>query len=144
VQGASQAIEDAAYLAELFAKIQHNNQIPDALTIFQDLRQARCQEISRRSEKVGRVWTYVDGPYQQERDRQLKEHDPFDGFPNPFADIHLQEWLYGHDIAKTASNAWQKYTRGQWPGTRGTISSNDSSAIGKRGTKRSISESEEH
>ncbi|KAF2676552.1 FAD/NAD(P)-binding domain-containing protein, partial [Lentithecium fluviatile CBS 122367] len=119
VQGASQAIEDAACLAELFGKVQHRNQIPDALKMFQDLRQARCLGISRRAEKVGRFWTLGDGPYQQERDRQLKEHQPFDGYPNPFSDPNLQKWLYDYDIAKAVSEAWEIYASGKWAGTSG-------------------------
>jgi hypothetical protein len=60
VQGAAQAIENAACLAELFGKVERCSQILDTLIIFQALRQARCLEISRRAEKVGQTWTLPD------------------------------------------------------------------------------------
>jgi salicylate hydroxylase len=65
------------------------------------------------------MWTFRDGPYQHERDRQLKEHPPFEGYPNPFSDTHLQKWLYDYDIAKTVGEAWARYTSGAWAGTSG-------------------------
>ena len=145
MQGASQAIEDAACLAELFGKVQCRNQISDALTIFQDLRQTRCLEISKRAEKAGRVWTYEDGPYQQERDRQLKEHQPFDGYPNPFSDTLLQKWLYDYDIGQAITEAWESYIKGEWAGTSGGWMQNEEHDTSeKRGTKRSLSECQEH
>jgi salicylate hydroxylase len=121
VQGAAQGIEDAECLAELFDKVQTRNQIADALTIFQEIRHARCVEISKRARKAGHIMALEDGPYQQERDRQLKEHEPFDGYPNAFSDPQLQRWLYDYDVAKATSAAWAKYARGEWMGTRGGI-----------------------
>lgn len=144
MQGASQAIEDAACLAELFGKVQHRSQVPDALTIFQDLRQTRCLEISRHAEKVGRVWTFPDGPHQQERDRQLKEHQPFEGYPNPFSDTYLHKWLYDYDVTEAVGEAWERYTSGEWTGTRGTYVEHEEHAKSeKRGIKRDHSETSE-
>jgi salicylate hydroxylase len=128
-------------LAELFGNVHRRSQIPDALTIFQDLRQTRCLDISRRADKAGRIWTFRDGPYQHERDRQLKERPPFEGYPNPFSDTHLQKWLYDYDIAKTVRAAWEKYTSGKWAGTSGEgVQQEEHDATEKRGIKRANSE----
>jgi salicylate hydroxylase len=127
IQGAAQGMEDAECLAELFDKIDTPDQIPDVLKIFQDLRQERCLKIARRAREYGQVLVYENGPYQQERDRQLKEHETFDGFPNPFLDVRLQDWLHGYNIAKAASEAWEKYKRGEWAGTTGAFRTHEGS-----------------
>lgn len=65
------------------------------------------------------MWVLPDGPYQCERDRQLKEHAPFPGYPNPYSDPSVQDWLYGYDVFAEARNAWEKYAKGEWLGTIG-------------------------
>lgn len=110
MQGAAQGIEDAACLAELFGHVRSRSQIPDALGVFQDIRQARCQDIARRAAEAAEVWALTDGPAQQQRDREMLEDEPFDGYPNPFSDPKLQESLYGYDVAKAAREAWEKFT----------------------------------
>lgn len=62
---------------------------------------------------------YPDGPLQQERDRQLKQHKPFKGYPAAWADPVLQEYMWGYKVFEEAEEAWEKYMRGEWPGTRG-------------------------
>ena len=76
-------------------------------------------EVRRRSGAQRYVYEMRDGPIQQERDRQLLQHKPFEGFPNPLADPVLQKWLYGYDAVQEAEKAWEIYLKGEWPGTRG-------------------------
>lgn len=85
------------------------SQIPDALGIFQEIRQARCQEIARRAARAGEVWCLEDGPAQQQRDLEMLENEPFDGFPNPFSDPKLQGSLYDYDVAKATKEAWGSF-----------------------------------
>ena len=61
----------------------------------------------------------VDGKRQMERDRQLLEHEPFEGFPNRWADPVFQDWLFGYDAFKEADAAWNRYQQGTFPGTEG-------------------------
>lgn len=41
-----------------------------------------------------------DGPIQEERDRQLLEEEPFEGYPNRLADPVFQNFLYGYDATE--------------------------------------------
>ncbi|OCL05544.1 FAD/NAD(P)-binding domain-containing protein [Glonium stellatum] len=136
VQGATQSIEDAALLGELFAKIKHRHQVSDVLTIFRDIRQMRVAAISKRSTQIGLIWEFEDGPYQRERDRQLKEHQPFEGYPNPYTDSALLKWLYKYNIREEAELAWERYMKGEWVGTIGTQTSDKQFESAVRGTKR--------
>ena len=65
------------------------------------------------------VHGYVDGPLQQNRDRQMLQHQPFKGFPNAWADPALQAWMWGYDAFDEAGKSWEKYARGEWAGTAG-------------------------
>jgi salicylate hydroxylase len=114
-------MEDAECLAELFDHVDNQDRISDLLNIFQDVRQERCFKIAKRAKEYGQVLVYQDGPYQQERDRQLREHDTFDGYPNPFLDVRLQDWVHNYDVAQAAREALERYERGEWPGTSGGV-----------------------
>lgn len=60
-----------------------------------------------------------DGDRQKERDRQLTQLEPFEGFPNRWADPVFQQWLFGYDAYKEAGAAWDTYRSGMFPGTMG-------------------------
>ncbi len=66
----------------------------------------------------------TDGERQQERDRQLTEHEPFEGYPNRWADPVFQEWLFGYDAFTEVDKAWRRYKQGTIPGTTGHFRSN--------------------
>lgn len=61
----------------------------------------------------------VDGDRQRERDRQLLEQEPFDGFPNRWADPVFQKYLFGYDAYTQVDEAWRQYKNGSFPATRG-------------------------
>ena len=111
--------EDAAVLGVLFAAIQRKSQLPDVLSIYEKVRKPRAMEMRRRSRAIREIYAMKDGPLQEERDRQLLEHVPFDGYPNYLADPVLQKWMFGYKAIEEAGKAWQKYRRGEWPGTSG-------------------------
>lgn len=117
-QGAAMAMEDAAVLGTLFAKCQKAAQLPDILTIFEHIRKPRATEVRKRSREMRATHGYPDGPLQQERDRQLAL-EPFEGWPNAWADPVFQKWLWGYDAFEEAERAWEKYMDGRFPGTRG-------------------------
>lgn len=118
-QGAAQAIEDAAVLAGLLSHLELKSQIPDILSMYERHRKSRAVQVKRRTLTTRQINGIADGPLQQERDRQLSEHEPFDGFPNPLADPIFSNWLFGYDAHEEAEKAWNIYKRGEWPLTSG-------------------------
>lgn len=66
----------------------------------------------------------TDGERQRERDRQLTEQEPFEGYPNPWADPVFQEYLFGYDAFAEVDMAWKSYKKGTFPGTTGHFKSN--------------------
>ena len=105
-QGAAQALEDAAVLAELLSKLQEKSQIPDILALYEGLRKPRVMQVKRRSKATKDINSMLDGPLQEERDRQLSHCEPFEGYPNPLADPVFSKWLFDYDVAQEANNAW--------------------------------------
>ena len=117
-QGAAMAMEDAAMLGRLFALSEHPAQIPDLLTIYEHIRRPRTMEVKRRSKEMRATHGFPDGPLQEERDRQMAL-EPFEGYPNAWADPVFQKWLWGYDAVQEADKAWNVYKKGLFPGTRG-------------------------
>ena len=66
----------------------------------------------------------TDGERQRERDRQLTEQEPFEGYPNRWADPVFQEYLFGYDAFAEVDKAWDRYKMGTFPGTAGQFKSN--------------------
>ena len=122
-QGAAQAVEDGAVLGALFERVEGRSQIPDILVIFESLRKARTTRVVQGSTALRDIFHMVDGKRQKERDRQLLEDTPFDGYPNRWADPVFQPWLFGYDALKEVDDAWRRYKGGLFPGTRGRRSS---------------------
>ncbi|KAJ5104580.1 hypothetical protein NUU61_001927 [Penicillium alfredii] len=119
-QGAALAVEDAATLSVLFGSMKDKSQIPDILTVFETIRKPRAVEMNCRVGMARDIWSMPDGALQRERDRQLREYEPYDGYPNVLADPALTEWAFGYDAFEEARKAWDKFQRGQFPHTRGT------------------------
>lgn len=69
------------------------------------------------------IFHLTDGEQQQERDRQLTEEEPFEGYPNRWADPVFQEWLFGYDAIAEVDKAWKQYQEGNFPGTAGQFKS---------------------
>lgn len=120
-QGAAQAVEDGATLGAILAQIEHKAQIHDALIIFEAARKQRTSHIVRGSAALREIFHIPDGPIQEERDRQLAEELPFEGFPNRWADPVFQKWLFDYDVYSEVNNMWKLYRSGQFPGTRGAF-----------------------
>lgn len=123
-QGAAQAVEDGAVLGALFERIESRSQIADVLTMYERLRKDRTTRIVKGSTALRDIFHMVDGPRQEERDRQLTEHEPFEGYPNRWADPVFQEWLFGYDSFAEVARAWKRYKQGTFPGTAGQFKSN--------------------
>jgi salicylate hydroxylase len=121
-QGAAMAVEDGAVLGALFEKVTRPSQLKDLLIIYEKIRKARTTRIVKTSSQMRDIYHCRDGDVQQERDRQLLEEEPFEEYPNPWADLAFQEFLFGYDAYAEAEKAWEKYLKGRFIGTAGNFS----------------------
>ncbi|KAI1407194.1 hypothetical protein F5Y13DRAFT_195605 [Hypoxylon sp. FL1857] len=104
-QGASQSIEDAALLGLLFPKDVTESTVARRLSLFCDIRQPRSLLARARAQEVGNVLELNDGPAQRERDSRMHQNILNEGFPNPYADPVLQNWLYAYDMPSDLATA---------------------------------------
>lgn len=118
------AVEDGAILGSLFEKVSNPSQLKDLLLIYERIRKARTTKIVKTSSLMRDIYHCRDGDIQQERDRQLLEEEPFEEYPNPWADPKFQEYLFGYDAYKEADRAWKKYLAGRFTGTAGNFRAN--------------------
>jgi salicylate hydroxylase len=108
-------VEDGAVLGRLFEKITHADQLGDILTIFEAIRKPRTSAIIKGSLACQKLYHLHDGPIQKERDRQLLEEEPFEGYPFRWKDPWFQKSVYGYNAFEEADRGWQKYMSGQFP-----------------------------
>ena len=105
-QGAAQTFEYAAVLLRLLSHLGRKSQIPDLASMYEQIRKPRAMQVKWRSLATRDVNGMVDGEQQRERDRQLVEHQPFEGYPNPLADPEFSKYLFGYDAVEAADKAW--------------------------------------
>ncbi|VUC32262.1 unnamed protein product [Clonostachys rosea] len=111
-QGASQGLEDGAFLGHLFPGTSAPSEIPNKLKLFCERRQPRAFRVRNKAWSVGSVYQLTDGPEQQARDNRMQNEVPAKDFPNPFADPFLQSWLYDYDVQADVADAIEKSTHG--------------------------------
>jgi salicylate hydroxylase len=83
-QGAAQAVEDGAVLADVLTGIG-SAEVPVALERYFALREPRASRVQAASRANGKLWHIDDGPEQQERDRDLA---------SGAADFTSYQWLW--------------------------------------------------
>jgi salicylate hydroxylase len=103
----------------LFEKISHHEQLRDIVTIYEAIRKPRASAIVKGSTACQAVYHMHDGPLQEERDRQLLEEEPFEGYPNRWKDPTFQRYLYAYNAFDEADKAWMKYLSRIFPMTEG-------------------------
>lgn len=113
--GASQALEDAAVLAGLLARIESKSQIHDALKITESLRKWRSTQIVQGSTNARTIFHMPDGPDQVARDAELKVDPPRLGCPNRWADPTFRDFLFSYDAFAEAERGWTEYKQGKFP-----------------------------
>ena len=106
-------------LGALFERVESRSQIADVVTIYERLRKGRTTRVVEGSTALRNIFHMADGEQQQKRDRQLLEDEPFEGYPNRWADPVFQEWLFGYDAFAEVDMAWRSYKDGAFPGTTG-------------------------
>lgn len=75
------------------------------------MRKPRTTSVIKRSDARRDVFQLPDGPAQEERDRQLLQEKPFDGYPACIDDSEFQSWLLSYDIKLEVEKAWEEYKR---------------------------------
>ena len=95
-------------LGELFERIERKSQISHALSSYEALRKKRTTRIVQESAALRKIFHMEDGERQRERDRQLREDEPFEGFPHRWADPCFQKWLFGYDAFEEVENMWPR------------------------------------
>lgn len=86
-QGAAQAIEDAAVLAECLSRAG-GREVPAALTRYETIRRGRATRVQQMSRSNGQRFHLPDGPDQEARDTAMK---------SSFGLSAEIDWLYGQD-----------------------------------------------
>lgn len=84
-QGAAQAVEDAAVLAECLRDVGPES-VPKALQRYEGIRRPRATEVQLMSRGREIRNHLPDGPEQEQRDRDFAQGDP----------LRQSAWLYGH------------------------------------------------
>ncbi len=92
-QGAAQAIEDGAVLAECL-RGANTGSVERALQRYESIRKPRATEVQLMSRGREIRNHFADGPQQQQRDEQLANGDP----------LAQSAWLYGHDLLNLPSD----------------------------------------
>ncbi|KAJ4183855.1 hypothetical protein NW755_009394 [Fusarium falciforme] len=107
-QGAAQAIEDGACLAECLARAKDPSDIPALMRAYEAIRKPRAERVQQATRDSSRVWHLHDGPEQEARDlafasmaasaRDEKMDEALDkANPNSLSGRDFQPWLFGHD-----------------------------------------------
>jgi len=93
-QGAAQAVEDAAALADCLRDVGRDS-VPEALARYESIRLPRATQVQLMSRGREIRNHFPDGPEQEQRDRELAEGDP----------LRQSAWLYGHGYDSGAATA---------------------------------------
>ncbi|KAL1310942.1 hypothetical protein AAFC00_001165 [Neodothiora populina] len=113
-QGAAQAMEDAAILAQCLDRAGHVDDLPRLLAAYEVIRKPRAERLQQGARRNGVVWHFADGEDQQRRDwamqGDLKEGEVN---PNVWADKGFQPWLFGYDAVKDANERLEIILRQQ-------------------------------
>jgi salicylate hydroxylase len=104
------AVEDAAALAAILVEVKNQEEIHEALKIFEKVRILRSGQMQRASLTNGKIWHYADGLEQQARDAAMRPEvlgTHFIESPNQWSDPVTQAWCYGYDAEEEVRRQWR-------------------------------------
>nr|POE63735.1 fad-dependent monooxygenase ops4 [Quercus suber] len=111
-QGAAQAIEDAAVLAVVLAKLPETSPqaVNKALRVYQEVRLDRAYTLVELAAASGRGLHLGEGAAKEERDRQFAALKDGKGGPVPdkWADADVQKMIYGRDVVDIAEKEFER------------------------------------
>ncbi|GAM84898.1 hypothetical protein ANO11243_029000 [Dothideomycetidae sp. 11243] len=106
-QGAAQAIEDGAVLAEVLARLPSCSaaDVHKALRVYEAVRRDRAYALVDMAAASGRTLHLSSGEAQKERDERFRSAK---GNPDKWADADVQAQIYGFDCMKVAAEEFEK------------------------------------
>ncbi|KZO90144.1 FAD/NAD(P)-binding domain-containing protein [Calocera viscosa TUFC12733] len=111
-QGAAMAIEDAAFLGNIFSRLEDKAQIPVFLRGYEAARYPRTSEVQASARLNQKINHLVDGPEQQARDSVMKAAMEAPGTNqdewNQWSDKRKGDALYGYDADAAADQFWNE------------------------------------
>jgi salicylate hydroxylase len=119
-QGAAQAIEDAAVLAVVLARMPGPaadaataaTTAARALRVYELVRKERAERLVRMAAESGRELHLGEGRAKEERDRQFALLKEGKGkVPDKWADADVQKMIYGHDCVQVAEDGFDELFR---------------------------------
>jgi salicylate hydroxylase len=114
-QGAAQAIEDGACLAECLDRVKSLSDLPEYLEAYEEIRKPRAERVQKGTRDSSLIWHMHDGPEQEARDKAFSymdldtrdeqfEEELEKANPNSLSGKKFQQWLFGYDVF-SATNA---------------------------------------
>lgn len=111
-QGANSSIEDGAVLGRALSYVKKQEDITQAISLYESLRKTRGERIARETFHQQHDFHMEDGPEQEERDRvfasQLGKPEAEVKFPSRWNCPVVQPWLYGYDAYREVDDAVQQ------------------------------------
>jgi salicylate hydroxylase len=110
-QGAAQAIEDAAVVGVVLARLPDATpkSINKAFRVYERVRKGRAETLIAMAAASGRAMHLGDGAAQEERDKQFASLKNGKGpVPDKWADAEVQKMIYGFDCMKVAEDTFQE------------------------------------
>ncbi|EXJ56370.1 uncharacterized protein A1O5_12637 [Cladophialophora psammophila CBS 110553] len=107
--GAAMAVEDAAALAATLKHVKSKEDLPAAMSKWEESRKPRVKKVHAASYGHGLILHLPDGPVQRARDEAMKaelEGAEVKESPNQWSDPVLTEWAYGHDPEAEIDQLW--------------------------------------
>jgi salicylate hydroxylase len=110
-QGAAQAIEDAAVVAEVLERSPDASpeSINKALQVYETVRKERAELLVAMAAANGKAMQLSEGEAQKERDKQFAALKAGTGpVPDKWADADVQKMIYGFDCQKVAQDIFDE------------------------------------
>ncbi|KAH8680913.1 hypothetical protein BX600DRAFT_428890 [Xylariales sp. PMI_506] len=112
-QGAALAMEDAAVLAEVVARVHGGGAEPEetarALRVYELLRKERATTLVDLAALSGRTLHLGEGKAREERDRLFRESkEKGKPVPDKWASPEVQAMIYGHDCIQNAQDKFEE------------------------------------
>ncbi|OQV03365.1 FAD binding domain-containing protein [Cladophialophora immunda] len=107
--GAAMAVEDAAALAATLKHVKATEDLPSAISKWEETRKPRVKRVHEASYAHGLILHLPDGPVQEARDEAMKaelQDAEVKESPNQWSDPVLTEWAYGHDPEAEIDRLW--------------------------------------
>lgn len=106
-QGAAIAVEDAAALAAVLARLTTRADLSRALSVLETVRRVRAEGMQQASLLNGRIWHLDDGLLQRARDAAMADRGVASN-ANQWSDATCQRWTYGYDAVDEVEKAWME------------------------------------